>query len=444
MNIIGAGDMIFGSRRLRERFDPTITELFDRSDAIFANAEFTVPNDSTPAYPHGYTLGNHRWAAQEMRELGISLVSGANNHTGDYGHLGVLDTMQAFAEQGLVLAGVGRTLAEARQAAFADTAKGRVALIAASTSGADEFRAADAGRNVAARPGLNPLRWRVSYELPPEQFQQILGIEAALGIDATHRETDRIEIRENLDPDLTTFGGVPVRRGDAARVRWEVNRHDLDEIRRSIVDASRSGDTVIVSLHAHEGERDGWYSDQPAEFIVEAAHAMVDAGAHAVFGHGPHMLRGIEVYRGAPIFYSLNGLTFDLESGYRVPVEMYEKYSHPADAFPSDLHGARRRGANGERLGFYSQERFSQALLAELETDEKTGGVASVALHPLDLQMNSEQRSLRGMPRIAAGDSAETIIDELSRLSEPFGTRISFDRTRGVGAVEVEAPAVRA
>ncbi|GAB2560452.1 CapA family protein [Leucobacter ruminantium] len=440
MNIIGAGDMIFGSRHLRDRFDPAIVELFDRADAVFANAEFTMPKETTPAYPHGYTLGNHRWAAAEMRELGISLVSGANNHTGDYGHVGVIDTLEAFAEQGLELAGVGRTLSEARQAIFADTAQGRVALVATSTSGAAEFRASDAGRDVAARPGLNPLRWQVSYELASEQFEQILAIEAALGIDATHRETDRIEIRENLDPDLTAFGSVPIRRRDTTRLRWDADRGDLAEICRAIVDASATGDTVIVSLHAHEGERDGWYSDQPAEFIVEAAHAMVDAGAHAVFGHGPHMLRGIEVYRGAPIFYSLNGLTFDLESGYRVPVEMFEKYGHPANAYPSDLHGARRRGADGARLGFYSQERFSQAVLAELVTDEADGSVLRATLHPLDLQMNSERRSLRGMPRLASGDSAERIVSELARMSEPFGTRISFDAETGLGTVDLAAP----
>ena len=32
---------------------------------------------------------------------------------------------------------------------------------------------------------------------------------------------------------------------------------------------------------------------------------MIDAGADAVVGHGPHVLRGVEFYKGRPIFYSL-------------------------------------------------------------------------------------------------------------------------------------------
>lgn len=32
---------------------------------------------------------------------------------------------------------------------------------------------------------------------------------------------------------------------------------------------------------------------------------MIDAAADVVVGHGPHVLRGIEVYKGSPIFYSL-------------------------------------------------------------------------------------------------------------------------------------------
>ena len=41
------------------------------------------------------------------------------------------------------------------------------------------------------------------------------------------------------------------------------------------------------------------------------AHAVVDAGADVVVGHGPHVLRGIELYRGRPIAYSMgNFLTY--------------------------------------------------------------------------------------------------------------------------------------
>lgn len=43
---------------------------------------------------------------------------------------------------------------------------------------------------------------------------------------------------------------------------------------------------------------------------MELGHHAIDAGADLVFGHHPHVMQGIEVYRGRPIFYSLGNFTF--------------------------------------------------------------------------------------------------------------------------------------
>ena len=50
---------------------------------------------------------------------------------------------------------------------------------------------------------------------------------------------------------------------------------------------------------------------EPRGDLRQWAHAVIDAGADAIVGHGPHVLRGIEFYRGRPIAYSLgNFLTY--------------------------------------------------------------------------------------------------------------------------------------
>jgi poly-gamma-glutamate capsule biosynthesis protein CapA/YwtB (metallophosphatase superfamily) len=59
-------------------------------------------------------------------------------------------------------------------------------------------------------------------------------------------------------------------------------------------------DYVIVSLH-WGGER----LSMPSPSQVEQAHALADAGASLILGHHPHVLQGLEVYRGVPIIYSL-------------------------------------------------------------------------------------------------------------------------------------------
>ncbi len=46
---------------------------------------------------------------------------------------------------------------------------------------------------------------------------------------------------------------------------------------------------------------------------------MIDAGADVFVGHGPHVLRGIEIYKGKPIFYSLSNFIFQNETVLRMP-----------------------------------------------------------------------------------------------------------------------------
>jgi poly-gamma-glutamate capsule biosynthesis protein CapA/YwtB (metallophosphatase superfamily) len=58
-------------------------------------------------------------------------------------------------------------------------------------------------------------------------------------------------------------------------------------------------DYLIVS--AHWGPN--WGYDPPTEYTT-FAHAMIDAGANLIFGHSPHIFRGIEVYKECPIIYS--------------------------------------------------------------------------------------------------------------------------------------------
>jgi poly-gamma-glutamate capsule biosynthesis protein CapA/YwtB (metallophosphatase superfamily) len=64
-------------------------------------------------------------------------------------------------------------------------------------------------------------------------------------------------------------------------------------------------DLVFVVIHwGYE------YTDAPARWQIEAAHAFVDAGAAGIIGHHPHVWQGIERYRDAVIAYSLGNFVF--------------------------------------------------------------------------------------------------------------------------------------
>ena len=80
---------------------------------------------------------------------------------------------------------------------------------------------------------------------------------------------------------------------------------------------------VVVSLHAHE---QGATKEAPAGFIGVFARRMIDEGADVVVGHGPHLLRGMEIYRGKPIFYSLGNFVGQNELTYKLPSDSYETF----------------------------------------------------------------------------------------------------------------------
>ena len=84
--------------------------------------------------------------------------------------------------------------------------------------------------------------------------------------------------------------------------RWnEWTREALEALRADIAAARRGAQLVIVALHkgiVHTPARLAPYERPLAE-------AAIDAGADVVVGHHAHILRGIELYRGKPIFHGL-------------------------------------------------------------------------------------------------------------------------------------------
>jgi poly-gamma-glutamate synthesis protein (capsule biosynthesis protein) len=93
--------------------------------------------------------------------------------------------------------------------------------------------------------------------------------------------------------------------GAIERIPWMRAEELVERVVPVVAEARRDHDVVIVALHWGV-ER----ADRPDRWQVEAAHALVDAGADAVIGSHPHVLQGIERYRGSVIAYSLGNFVF--------------------------------------------------------------------------------------------------------------------------------------
>ena len=88
--------------------------------------------------------------------------------------------------------------------------------------------------------------------------------------------------------------------------RFDVLRWDEEIIGNALRKAALKSDLMAVSLH--------WgveFSHYPTPSQARIAHFCIDHGADIVVGHHPHVLQGIETYKGKPVFYSLGNFIFD-------------------------------------------------------------------------------------------------------------------------------------
>src|SRR5208337_4827626 len=98
------------------------------------------------------------------------------------------------------------------------------------------------------------------------------------------------------------------------------------------------------------------YSDTPGPRARAVAHAAIDAGASAFIGHHPHVVQGVEWYRGRPILYSLGNLLMRMhrdhawtELGYLARVELAREGPPGVLACPFRIHGVDLLPLAGER-----------------------------------------------------------------------------------------------
>jgi poly-gamma-glutamate synthesis protein (capsule biosynthesis protein) len=222
---------------------------------------------------------------------------------------------------------------------------------------------------------------------------------------------------------LSVFGTQLVV-GDPPGTRTVPDSQDVAEIASVVRNAARLADYVMVTIHAHEGAGP---NSVPAEFLVTFARQMIDAGADLFVGHGPHVLRGIEVYKGRPIFYSLGDFIFQNETVLRLPHENYEPYGLGEGAGVAEFNAARYRN---DTRGFPTQREIWESVVAVPQWRGKQ--LVGIQLHPITLGFG-QPPAHRGRPMFAGGELGAKIINDLIERSKPFGTRIEI--RDGIGVV---------
>ena len=136
-------------------------------------------------------------------------------------------------------------------------------------------------------------------------------------------------------------------------------------------------------------------------------------------------MRGIELYRGGVIFYSIGNFIFETETVAVQPADAFSNKGFTLDTKVGEYMD--QRSLNGTR-GYVVQENIWRAVLPGFTVDN--GRVTEVKLYPVDLGQKLP-RSQRGLPRLTR---AREPMLYLAGLSKSYGTEISVDE-EGVGSI---------
>ena len=452
-NLVTTGDSLISIRTTAELDNPDfqkVVKAIKEGDAGFTNFEEVMPKPGTsPGALSGDTYMSTSPAhLQDLVDMGLNLFGQANNHVYDYGQQGLLDTIAETEKLKAVaaFAGVGRTLGEARQPGYFSSRHGLVALIDAASSFNEDATAGDPRPDMPGRAGLNPIRYITYYNVDQATFDVLKSIQNKPGVAGRYDQgTGAVGwwgSREAAprSADILNVGGRTYHLSAKPGVVRKLMQHDMEAIARNIKDAKERSTYVLASIHNHENGVEPFPNADPAlgvptttaDFLIDFAHASIDAGADEYSGTGPHTLRGIEIYKGKPILYSLGDLFMQNDLVRVMPTEFYNRYQLGPDATPSEGFAAR---------GGYDNIELSESVVAK--TLFKNGKPVEVKLTPILMRLKVPGNEGRfGVPMFADATTAARILGRLQEMSKPFGTTITIRGGVGYIAIPQSGPAV--
>lgn len=98
--------------------DEGLLNIMQSADVLMMNNEFTYTNRGTPTPGKTFTFRSKPENAFILFDLGVDIVSLANNHAYDYGEISLLDTLEVLDLLQMPYVGAGRNLSEAEDAVY--------------------------------------------------------------------------------------------------------------------------------------------------------------------------------------------------------------------------------------------------------------------------------------------------------------------------------------
>ena len=424
INVIATGDSLFTAdfptsyNKKRKLLD----EFIKSADLRLTNLETNLSDFGN--YPNQYSGGTWINTRKELfrflETYGFNFYGTANNHCMDYSYAGMLSTIDYLDKKGYAHAGTGKSLEDAEKPAVIKLNGGKTAAIFAVDTSMELPSMAGRKSNVfSARPGVNYLRHETTYCVAESDLNDLKRIAEETGINF---QRDSEIGAGYLLPDKEgtfTFGSTHFVT-DKNLPSTKCNSKDLKRITGDILKAKGENDYVFVQVHCHDIGYKSIVS--PPEYLIEFCHAVIDAGASAVFGGGCHQLRGMEMYKGKPIFYSLGDFIYQGMRVEYLPPDFMEKYGVDINATAKEGLDARSKGG---KIGLQTQEKNFLTVLPKLCFEN--GEITDITLMPVKLGFNTGSETMEGLPYFAEGAEGEKIFERYKTLSEKFGTELIYE-----------------
>ncbi|MBS2535711.1 CapA family protein [Catenulispora sp. NF23] len=258
ISFLGVGDLLIDRAAPRTVFRH-VAEVIQAADIAFANCEQMYSDRlENPVSRHPSHSDPDNIDALEF--AGFDVLSLANNHTMDWGGDALIDTLSRLRARGFQPVGAGADLAEARRPVCLEAKGVKVGFLAYGNTGPETYAAGEGNAGYA----------------PVHAWTE-------------HETVDR----QAATPKLIRSGADPA---------------ELARMVEDIKALKQTCHAVVVSFHwgVHFAPR------VIPDYCYEMGRAAVDAGADLVLGTHPHILKGVETYRGKVIFYSTGNFALEL------------------------------------------------------------------------------------------------------------------------------------
>ncbi|MGH7105180.1 MAG: CapA family protein, partial [Acetobacteraceae bacterium] len=401
--------------------DPRFQGLIDqmrKADVGFGNMESTLVHFGHFIGPVAGTEAPLD-TGLSIKAMGFTLMSRANNHTFDGGVMGMISTDEALDKLGIAHAGTGMDLQQARAAGYLETPKGRVGLVSifsvddSSHYGPsfDKTLATERNGDIGGAPGADPLHLIAYHVVSPDELK---GLETIAGSVYGQRGGTKFPAA-NGQPERFKFFDEWYEAGpDAGDIHYAMDPADEQGILESIRNGKIYSDFVMVNIHAHQTssykrQGIGGVDHSVPDFLLKLAHDSIDNGADLFVVEGMHALRGVEIYKGKPIFYDISNFVFQFGLQFGRGYDILDNESHMSGL-----------------------ENPASQITVLTTSHYDRGKLAEVRLYPVDLGGAHRPISRMGIPLTPPPAEAQSILRHMQQYSKPFGTKISIENNVGV------------